>query len=234
MQEVGSILVLSLWLFYLEVFNLNDNLQLMMEQMDRIISMYQWTVGIFISLILGSLGIFGYIQFKLKKSQEENIKKEIFTRFNEVTAESLEPLILASIDQIYWSSTTEYQRNADLFFRYFELSKKYNFSDDVKNTIYLFMFSVPRAIFYKLEEIFDLTSAGLYGVDYKVEADELSNLFKENGEFSKLHTPEEVTILAKEINQIRKKASLHNDGDFEKILKDYKVFYDDVKKLKLR
>lgn len=210
---------------------MNDNLQLMMDQMDRIISMYQWTVGIFISLILGSLGIFGYIQFKLKKSQEENIKKEIFTRFNDVTAESLEPLILASIDQIYWSSTIEYQRNADLFFRYFELSKKYNFSDDVKNTIHWFMFSVPRSVFYKLEEIFDLTSASLYGASN--EANEFNNLFKEYGKFSKLPNPEEVTILAEKISQIREDANLINHGDFKMVLKDYKTFYDDIHDLKL-
>lgn len=202
-----------------------------MDQIDRIISMYQWTVGIFISIILGSLGIFGYIQFKLKKSQEENIKKEIFTRFNEVTAESLEPLILASIDQIYWSSTTEYQRNADLFFRYYELSKKYNFSDDVKNTIDWFMFSVPRAIFFKLEEIFDLTSASLYGASN--EANEFNNLFKEYGKFSKLPNPEEVTILAEKISQIREDGNLINHGDFKMVLKDYKTFYDDIHDLKL-
>lgn len=202
-----------------------------MDQIDRIISMYQWTVGIFISIILGSLGIFGYIQFKLKKSQEENIKKEIFTRFNEVTAESLEPLILASIDQIYWSSTTEYQRNADLFFRYYELSKKYNFSDDVKNTIDWFMFSVSRAIFFKLEEIFDLTSASLYGASN--EANEFNNLFKEYGKFSKLPNPEEVTILVEKISQIREDVNLINHGDFKIVLKDYKTFYDDIHDLKL-
>ncbi|AEJ87181.1 hypothetical protein RV05_GL001341 [Enterococcus hirae] len=212
-------------------FSLNDNLQLMMDQIDRVISMYQWTVGIFISIILGSLGLFGLIQFKLKKSQEENIKKEIFTRFNEVTAESLEPLILASIDQIYWSSTTEYQRNADLFFRYLELSKKYNFSEDVKKYIYWFKFSVPRAFFVTFERIFDLPLSDGYGASN--EANELSNLFKENGEFTKLPDPEEVSILVKEISRLREEANLDNYGDFERVLKDYRVFYDDVNNLNL-
>nr|AJY53602.1 hypothetical protein pEfm12493_118 [Enterococcus faecium] len=101
------------------------------------------------------------------------------------------------------------------FFRYFELSKKYNFSDDVKNTIHWFMYSVLRAIFYKLKEIFDLTSASMHGATD--EANEFSNLFKEDGEFSKLPNPEEVTILAEKISQIRKDANLTNSGDFKKV-----------------
>ncbi|MDA9462075.1 hypothetical protein B835_2003 [Enterococcus mundtii 3F] len=49
------------------------------------------------------------------------------------------------------------------------------------------------------------------------EANEFSNLFKEDGEFSKLPNPEEVTILAEKISQIRKDANLTNSGDFKKV-----------------
>ena len=50
--------------------------QVLLDQIDRTISMYQWTVGIFISIILAAVGFFSYIQWKMKKDQEQKIKKK--------------------------------------------------------------------------------------------------------------------------------------------------------------
>lgn len=185
--------------------------------------MYQWTVGIFISIILGSVGLFGYIQFKMKKNQEENIKKEILKQYRIDITDTLEPIILSTIQQVKWSSTTEYKRNTELFFKYLKLKEKYDFSPDVVREILEFKYYIPRAFFIIFEEQLNLALADTYKGTKKAE--DLKKLFIDDNKFSKLPIPKEVDIIVNDLIELRNKAKM-STSNLEIVLKDYKIFFD--------
>lgn len=108
---------------------------LLLDQIDRLISTYQWTVGIFITIILGAVAFFSYVQWKIKKEQEEKIKNEITDSLSKDISEVIEPLIITSLKQISIIGVPDYKENIKTFESYLKLDEKYKFKDTVSEEI---------------------------------------------------------------------------------------------------
>src|SRR5690606_37259282 len=106
-----------------------------LDQIDRLISTYQWTVGMFITIILGAVAFFSYVQWKIKKEQEEKIKKDITDSLAKDISELVEPLITSSLNQIGTIGVPDYEENLKTLESYLKLDRKYKFNDSVSKQI---------------------------------------------------------------------------------------------------
>lgn len=196
---------------------------LLLDQIDRLISTYQWTVGIFITIILGAVAFFSYVQWKIKKEQEEKIKEEIIESLSKDISELLEPLITTSLNQIRTIGFPDYVSNIKTFESYLMLDNKYNFTDNVSKHIRGWKYVIVSNFKTRIEEL----------LSYNKVKDE----HKQFKNYHRLFIDEKnKQLLMPNPHKLREATeSLAKDGnDFEKlsrILDDYEVFYSKYKDL---
>lgn len=199
--------------------------QVLLDQIDRTISMYQWTVGIFISIILAAVGFFSYIQWKMKKDQEQKIKKEILTDVSNDITKVLEPLISNSLEQTTIIGYPNYKQNIETLKSFLELDSKYAFSENLRKQLLSWKYKISKDFKLRFERALDLTI-------YDTEASQrLDTLFATSIDVKRLPELEKISRIISPVAEKRKTSGIGNYEDVNEMLQDYKMFYDKFKDL---
>lgn len=203
----------------------DETYQVMLDQLDRTISMYQWTVGIFITIILAAVGFFGVVQWRMKKEQEEKIKSEISENFSADIAEVLGPIIADALKQKRLLGHPDYKSNIELWEGYLSLNSKYSFSEEVRNSILNYKLFIMKNFVDQLraKTNMPLNNAHIHN--------EYMSIVNENDMNGTLIPPEELTKIMQKVtkeNQEKEKEN-YDEEVVNLILADYQKFYYDYK-----
>lgn len=199
--------------------------QVLLDQIDRTISMYQWTVGIFISIILAAVGFFSYIQWKMKKDQEQKIKKEILTDVSNDITKVLEPLISNSLEQTTIIGHPNYKKNIETLKSFLELDSKYAFSENLSKQLLSWKYKISKDFKLRFEGALDLPI-------YDSEASQrLDTLFATSIDVNRLPELEKISQIISPVAEKREASGIRNYEDVNEMLQDYKMFYDKFKDL---
>lgn len=196
----------------------------LLDQIDRLISTYQWTVGIFITIILGAVAFFSYVQWKIKKEQEQEIKKDITNSLSKDISEVIEPLITTSLNQISIIGMPNYVENIKTFESYLKLDGKYKFNDNVSKQIREWKYFIVSNFKIRIKELFQLNSRS----EQLEELKEYNSLFKSgNIKYILMPDPTKLREVSESfVDKVEIRYELLN-----KVLEDYEIFHSKYKDL---